>query len=126
MQNKNIYSYIKMISKKPWMYIWWNNLVILRSHIWGYLCCLWYKGIEEKEYPPFMLFHDYIWVKYWYYESTSWWSWMLIDKYWNTKEALDNFFEHLEEFKEKFWKMSKEEIIKYFYEKWYDVRGRFD
>ena len=123
---KNIYDYLERLKNKPWMYIWENNIDKLHIHLEWFKMFWYINNIKNHSNPPFDLFHDYIWVEYWYYESTSWWSWILADQYWAWKEALDKFFEHLENFKEKFWKMSQEEIIKYFDERWYDVRSRFE
>ena len=124
---KTIYDYLEMISRRPWMYIWANSIKYLFLNLVWFKNFIWFNDLKVNESLPFDLFHEYIGLVLWY--KSIWWMWwstMLIKEYWDTKEWLDKFFEHLDEFKEKFWKMEEKEIIKYFDERWYDVRSRFE
>jgi len=124
----NIYEYIAMIQKKPWLYLWENSIRLLRVDLYAYYLYPYYNNIDiVREQPPFNLLHDYIALVHNIEQQwPKWWSLILIEKYWDTLEALDKFFEHLDDFKELFWPMTQEEMIAYFDQRWYDVRSRFE
>ena len=125
---KNIYSYLEIVRKRPWMYIWWNSINFLFLNLIWYSNCIWLNEIKwHFIYPNFHLFHEYVAFVYWI--KMPWWMWwstILEEHHWDNKEWVDKFFEHLDDFKELFWNMPEEEIIAWFDERGYDVRSRFD
>ena len=95
----NIYDYLDRIKVRPWMFIGANKISVLRSHLDGYLWCLMEKSIEEKENPDFLNFNEWIKDYYWYFEATSWWANMILDKSKSEEDALKTFFKLIEKYK---------------------------
>ncbi len=123
---KNIYEYIERIRTRPWIYLAQLNISSINQDLLWYSGFILFNDLKVDKFIPFRMFHEYISYKYNYWLSTTWWRNILIEKYWDNKEWLDKFFEHLDNFKELFWNMSQEEIIAWFDERGYDVRSRFE
>ena len=121
-----LFEFLTNMSSIPEMYLGRPKISLLNAYISGFI-----KGEEENNVKywcfNFKLFHEYIAMKYnrgdfW----TRGWATILEEEYWDTKQALDKFFEHLEEFKKEFKDKSKQEILDWFQERWYDVSSRLD
>ena len=92
------YELIDMIRMRTAMYIGHASPTHLKSFLSGYYIA---KRIEniKKEEPSFHKFHDWVANKFEYSESTSGWAYMIEDQREDKEEALDLFYELLDEFR---------------------------
>lgn len=115
----NLYKILWLIEKRPGMYIGTNNLSALHQFINAYTFCANMHDIqEEKIFPPFYYFHEFIRKKYNWFESTSGWCNMILkENNDNEEEALADFFttikvfQSLESISIKKVKLTQENII---------------
>jgi len=95
-----IYELLDTIKRRPGAYIGYHSPTHLHSFISGY----YYNDIhsdphEQKEYPDFGNFHDWVANKLGYFESTSGWAYMIEDQRKDKEEALWLFFQLLDVFR---------------------------
>jgi hypothetical protein len=90
----NLYKILWLIEKRPGMYIGTNELSDLKQFINAYTFCADMHDIEEEKiFPPFDYFHEFIQKKYNWFESTSGWCNMILkENNDNEEEALKDFF----------------------------------
>ena len=92
------YELIDMIRMRTGMYIGHASPTHLRSFLSGYFFAK--KDEDLKgDIPNFHGFHDWIANKFEYYESTSGWAYMIEDQREFKEEALDLFYELLDEYR---------------------------
>lgn len=102
----NIYKLIEEMRAHPGLYLGTPHISTLRSFLDGYQMAL--HDFNIKEIPkdtllplPFDLFHDYVALKFDYYESTSGWCNMILDQTaYNEENGWDLFHKLLDEFKQ--------------------------
>lgn len=87
--------------RRPAMFTGENTLISIRSFLDGYRVAMGQLGHLQVG-SPFLVpleFHDWVAYRMHFYESTSGWCNMICDRTGSEQEAIDRFFELLEEFK---------------------------
>lgn len=100
-----IYNIIEQIRPRPGMYLGERSITRLRSFLDGYQSALSDLGIREVSEDtllplPLQCFHDYVALRFDYYESTSGWCNMILDQTAHDEEkGLQLFFALFDDFK---------------------------
>ncbi len=92
------YELIDLIRMRTGMYIGHSSPTHLNSFLSGYFFAKKDETIKEEK-PDFHGFHDWVAIKFDYYESTSGWAYMIEDQREDEKEALYLFYELLDEYR---------------------------
>lgn len=103
-QNKpsNLYSLLALIRDKPELYIGNKTLTTLYNNINGYNLCCFVNDIKEDLIPDWAEFHDFVAFQLNYYESTSGYKNMILEKNnFNEQESLKAFYNLLDLFKDR-------------------------
>jgi len=92
------YELIDMIRMRTAMFIGHVSPTHLRSFLSGYFFAKKDEDIKDNV-PKFYGFHDYVMNKFNYNESTSGWAYMIEDQREDKEEALDLFYELLDDYR---------------------------
>jgi hypothetical protein len=97
MEKKNLYDSLDKMRERPAMYLGEKSITRMEAFIMGF-----YEGSNDEitENPPFHDFNDFVGKFYGKYTTAGWKNLILSDHYGNEKEALDRFFELLDEYRE--------------------------
>lgn len=101
-QNKpsNLYILLDLIRDNPELYIGNKSLTTLYNNINGYNLCCFINNAQENLIPDWTEFHDFVALQLNYYESTSGYKNMILEKNgFNEEESLKAFYYLLDLFK---------------------------
>ncbi len=99
-----IYDILDSIREKPALFMGSKSLTVLRNFLEGALYTSQILGMEDGDQEfapvPFRFFNDYVAQSYNYYESTSGWKNMILDKHrGEEKTSFDAFYTLLDNFR---------------------------
>lgn len=99
----DIYNLIDRIRPRPAMYLGENSVSLLRAFLGGYMAAAFEcEASFVEENPPFREFHNWVAMKFGYFESTSGWANMLLAvENGDEAKALERFFVYLDDFKKR-------------------------
>jgi hypothetical protein len=90
----NFYEFLDLIREKHYLYIGSKSLSTLHDVINGYMISCWVHNIEENLVPEWEGFNDFVAKHLNYYESTSGYRNMILEKCnMDEQKALEKFFE---------------------------------
>lgn len=97
----SIYELIDLIKVRPGMYIGDNKISTLYTFLGGYQFASMVHNIEdEKVFPPFWYFHDWVKEKFNWFESTAGWKNIILEENnFDEEKALMDFFRIIDEFR---------------------------
>ena len=97
----DVYEFIALIRPRPAMWLGSHSLVKLRSFLDGCFYMAEEHGIECCGRPDFGGLHDWVAMRFGWYESTAGWCNIIVKECGGDEgKALDRFFELIEEYRQ--------------------------